>query len=64
LAIVFGDPGENPQMTDLESFGFDDSFDADQVSSKENAMQPPWRQTRGKWMVSLVNSHPNSTSRR
>ncbi|KAJ1494968.1 hypothetical protein T484DRAFT_1764214 [Baffinella frigidus] len=30
LAIVLGDPGENPQMTDLESFGFDDSFDADQ----------------------------------
>ena len=27
MAIVFGDPGENPRMTDLESFGFDDSFD-------------------------------------
>ena len=26
--------------------------------------QPPWRQLRGKWMVSLVNSHTNSTSKR
>ena len=25
---------------------------------------PPWRQPRGKWMVSLVNSHTNATSRR
>jgi len=25
---------------------------------------PPWRQPRGKWMVSLVNSHTNATSKR
>ena len=23
--------------------------------------RPLWRQSRGKWMVSLVNSHPNAT---
>ena len=26
--------------------------------------RPPWRQPRGKWMVSLVNSHTNTTSKR
>jgi len=26
--------------------------------------KPPWRQPRGKWMVSLVNSHTNTTSKR
>ena len=26
--------------------------------------QPPWRQLRGKWMVSLVNSHSETTSNR
>ena len=26
--------------------------------------KPPWRQPRGKWTVSLVNSHSNATSRR
>ena len=25
--------------------------------------KPPWRQPRGKWMVSLVNSHTNATSK-
>ena len=25
---------------------------------------PPWRQPRGKWLVSLVNSHTNATSKR
>ena len=25
---------------------------------------PPWRQPRGNWMVSLVNSHTNATSKR
>ena len=25
------------------------------------AQSPPWRQPRGKWMVSLVNSHTNAT---
>jgi len=25
---------------------------------------PPWKQPRGKWMVSLVNSHTNATSKR
>jgi len=25
---------------------------------------PPWRQPSGKWMVSLVNSHTNATSKR
>ena len=25
---------------------------------------PPWRQPRGKWMVDLVNSHTNATSKR
>ena len=25
---------------------------------------PPWRPPRGKWMVSLVNSHTNATSKR
>ena len=24
-------------------------------------LSPPWRQPRGKWMVSLVNSHTNAT---
>jgi len=28
------------------------------------AHQPPWRQPRGKLMVSLVNSHTNATSKR
>ena len=28
------------------------------------ACWPPWRQPRGKWMVSLVNSHTNATSKR
>ena len=28
------------------------------------AARPPWRQPRGKWMVSLVNSHTNATSKR
>ena len=31
-------------------------------SNKEE--KPPWRQPRGKWMVSLVNSHTNATSKR
>ena len=26
--------------------------------------KPPWRQPRGKWMVSLVNSHTNAISKR
>ena len=25
---------------------------------------PPWRQPKGKWMVSVVNSHTNTTSKR
>ena len=25
---------------------------------------PPWRQPRGKWMISLVNSHTNATSQK
>ena len=28
------------------------------------ALLPPWRQPRGKWMVSLVNFHTNATSKR
>ena len=28
------------------------------------ATHPPWRQLRGKWMVFLVNSHTNATSKR
>ena len=30
----------------------------------ENLQVPPWRLPRGKWMVSLVNSHTNATSKR
>jgi len=30
LAIVFGEPGDQPRVTVLESFGFDDSFDDNQ----------------------------------
>ena len=28
------------------------------------ATKPPWRQPKGKWMVSLVNSHTHATSKR
>ena len=31
---------------------------------REAFPSPPWRQPRGKWMVSLVNSHTNATSKR
>ena len=29
-----------------------------------HCVKPPWRQPRGKWMVSLVNSHTTATSKR
>jgi len=31
---------------------------------RHDAVPPPWRQPRGKWMVSLVNSHTNATSKK
>jgi len=31
------------------------------MSEVDAALSPPWRQPRGQWMVSLVNSHTNAT---
>ena len=35
-----------------------------QTHEKEPIGYPTWRQPRGKWMVSLVNSHTNAISKR
>ena len=36
----------------------------DRPTVNPSEAEPPWRQPRGKWMVSLVNSHANATSKR
>ena len=51
------DPGELPAL------GVDGA-DADMRAPLRTPPGPPWRQPRGKTIVSLVNSHTNATSKR
>ena len=46
------------------SQGAEVSQGAQEASSSPGLSHPPWRQPSGKWMVSLVNSHTNATSKR
>ena len=34
------------------------------LNFRYKSVNPPWRQPRGKWMVSLANPHTNTTSKR